>query len=139
VSFVLDASVAAKWFNLEEFSDRAVEFKRALVEGEVEFAAPAHITYEVGNSIWKNPQFTDRDARDAIISFARLELELLEPTTKRNERIMEIARARRTSFYDAAYLQAAEELKTTLLTADQAQIASAKGIVKTLHIKEAKL
>ncbi len=139
MSLVLDASVAAKWFNFEELSERAVEFKQAFVEGEVEFAAPMHILNEVGNSIWKNPQLTDRDACDAIVSLTRLGLELLEPTMKRSARTMEIARTKRTTFYDAAYLQAAEELKRTLLTADQAQVAAAKGIAKTIHLKEAKL
>ncbi len=139
MSLILDASVAAKWFNFEELSDRAVEFKQAFVEGDVELAAPAHIIYEVGNAIWKNPQLTDRDASDAIISLTRLGLDLLQPTMKRSARVMEIARTKKTTFYDAAYLQAAEELKRTLLTADQAQVAAAKGIAKTIHLKDAKL
>ncbi len=139
MSLILDASVAAKWFNFEELSERAVEFKQAFVEGDVELAAPTHIIYEVGNSIWKNPQLTDRDASDAIVSLTRLGLDLLQPTMKRSARVMEIARTKRTTFYDAAYLQAAEELKRTLLTADQAQVAAAKGIAKTIHLKDAKL
>jgi predicted nucleic acid-binding protein len=139
VSLILDASVAAKWFNFEELSERAVEFKQAFVEGDVEFAAPTHIIYEVGNSIWKNPQLTDRDASDAIVSLTRLGLDLLQPTIERSARVMEIARTKRTTFYDAAYLQAAEELKRTLLTADQAQVAAAKGIAKIIHLKDAKL
>ncbi len=139
MSFVLDASVAAKWFNIEELSERAVEFKEAFVEGKLQLAAPMHILYEVGNSIWKNQQLPDKDARDAIVSLKGLGLELLEPTIKRIARAMEIARMKKTTFYDSAYLQAAEELNGTLLTADQGQVASAKGIAKAIHLKEAKL
>ncbi len=139
MSFVLDASVAAKWFNIEELSERAVEFKEAFVEGKLQLAAPMHILDEVGNSIWKNQQLPDKDARDAIASFKGLGLELLEPTIKRIARAMEIARMKRTTFYDSAYLQAAEELNGTLLTADQGQVAAAKGIAKAIHLKEAKL
>lgn len=139
MSLVLDASVAAKWFNFEELSEKAVECKEAFVGGELQLAAPLHILYEVGNSIWKNPQLAGRDACNAIVSLTRLGLELLEPTAKRSVRAMEIARTKRTTFYDAAYLQAAEELNRALLTADQAQVAAAKGIAKTIHLKEAKL
>lgn len=139
MNLVLDASVASKWFNFEELSERAVEFKEVFVEGELQLAAPMHILYEVGNSIWKNPQLADRDAGDAIVSLTRLGLELLEPTMKRSACAMEIARTKRTTFYDAAYLQAAEELNRALLTADQAQVAAAKGIAKTIHLKDAKL
>ena len=139
MSLVLDASVAAKWFNLEDLSERAVKFKDAFVEGKVQLAAPMHILYEVGNSIWKNPQLTDRDAHEAIVSLARLGIELLEPTLKRSARAMEIARTKRTTFYDAAYIQAAEELNKTLLTADQAQATASKGIANTIHLKEARL
>lgn len=136
---IVDASVVAKWFNIEELSDKAVEVKNAYVEGALELAAPIHILYEVGNSIWKNMQLTEKDACDAIVSLLRMDLELLVPSTERAKRAMEIARLRKTTFYDAAYLQAAEELKTTLLTADESQMAAAKGIVKVIHLREAKL
>jgi predicted nucleic acid-binding protein len=58
VKLVIDASVAAKWFNLEELSDKAADIKEAYVKGDLELAAPTHIIYEVGNSIWKNKQLT---------------------------------------------------------------------------------
>ncbi len=139
MSFVVDASVAAKWFNLEELSERAVEVKEAYVKGRLQLSAPVHIIYEVGNSVWKNPQLTDKDASDAVVSLIRLGLELLEPNTKRASRAMEIARLRKTTFYDAAYLQSAEELDTPLLTADQVQITAGKGIAKLIHLREADL
>jgi predicted nucleic acid-binding protein len=52
---------------------------------------------------------------------------------------MEIARTKKTAFYDAAYLRVVEELKRMLLAADQAQAAAAKGIAKTIHLEVAKL
>ena len=50
---------------------------------------------------------------------------------------MEIARSRRTTFYDATYLQVAEELNMVLLTADETQLLTAKGVAKAIHIREA--
>jgi predicted nucleic acid-binding protein len=52
---------------------------------------------------------------------------------------MEIARQRNTTFYDAAYLQAAEELKASLLTADADQAAAGRGITKVIHLRDSKL
>jgi len=139
VRLVVDASVAAKWFNIEELSDKAAEVKDAHVKGDVDLVAPTHIIYEVGNSIWKNTQLTDKDACDAIISILRLGIELFPPKLERTSRAMKIARLRRTTFHDSAYLQIAEELNAALLTADEHQAAAGKGIVKVIQLREAKL
>ena len=64
-------------------------------------------------------------------------LELLAPNEERAGRTMEIARSRRTTFYDATYLQVAEELNMVLLTADETQLLTAKGVAKAIHIREA--
>ena len=48
---ILDASVAAEWFNVEELSINAVAVKDTYVKGPLELAAPV---YKVDNSVWKN-------------------------------------------------------------------------------------
>ncbi len=131
---VIDASVAAKWFNLEELSDKATDIKEAYVKGDLELAAPTHIIYEVGNSIWKNKQLTETEASDALAALLQLSLQLLEPTSERAKRAMKIAKSRNIAFYDSIYLQAAEELNTALLTADDAQVTASRGIVKVTHL-----
>lgn len=139
MKFVVDASVAAKWFNVEELSDKAAQVKDAHVRGDLDLAAPTHIIYEVGNSISKNPQLTDEDAQVAIVSILRLGVQLLSPSMERISRAMEIARLKNTTFYDAAYLQAAEEIKATLLTADASQAAAGKSVVRVVHLREVKV
>jgi predicted nucleic acid-binding protein len=136
---VVDASVAAKWFNIEELSDSAVKVKDAHVRGDVELVAPIHIIYEVGNSIWRNPQLTDEHARDGVVSILRLGIELIQPNPERVSRAMEIARLRHTTFYDAIYLQAAEEWKVPILTADENQASASRGITKAIHLRGFKL
>jgi predicted nucleic acid-binding protein len=49
---------------------------------------------------------------------------------------MKIAKSRNITFYDSIYLQAAEELNTALLTADDAQVTASRGIVKVTHLQE---
>jgi predicted nucleic acid-binding protein len=139
VRLVIDASVAAKWFNLEELSDKAADIKEAHVRGNLELAAPIHIIYEVGNSIGKNKQLTEAEANDAIAALLQLNVQLLEPTTERAKRAMNIAKSTNTTFYDAIYLQAAEELNTALLTADNVQVKAGREIAKVTHLQEIKL
>jgi len=139
VRLVLDASVAAKWFNTEELSEEAIKVKDAHVSGDVDLTAPTHIIYEVGNSICMNRQLTHEDTSDAIVSLLRLDIQLLPPTIERASRAIKIARQKKITFYDAAYLQAAEEQDVALLTADKRQATAAEGIVKIVHLHEAKL
>jgi len=139
VRFVIDASVAAKWYNDEELSDKAVEVKDAFVRGDLELAAPTHLIYEVGNSIWKNPQLSDKDATNAVVSILRLGMQMLPPNTERANRAMNIARMREVTFYDACYIQSAEELRSPLLTSDDCQGAAGKGIVQVTRLREAKV
>jgi len=139
VKLVVDASVAAKWFNVEELSDKAAKVKDAHAKGHIDLAAPIHLPYEVGNSIWRNKQLSDDDAADAVSSIMRLDIELIEPTIQRVQRAMEIARQVKTSFYDAVYLQVAEEMKTPLLTADQKQMKAGRSVATILDLREAKV
>jgi predicted nucleic acid-binding protein len=139
VKLVVDASVAAKWFNVEELSDKAANVKDAHVKGDIDLAAPIHLLYEVGNSIWRNKQLSDNDACDAISSIIRLDIQLFEPTVQRAQRAMEIARQVETSFYDAVYLQVAEEMKVPILTADQKQIRAGRSVARMLDLGDAKV
>ena len=63
--FVLDASVAAKWFlDDEEFIDLARSFLERFLKGEIEFFAPTIIKYEVGHLLTK----AYREKRKSLLS-----------------------------------------------------------------------
>ena len=44
------------------------------IKGFILLSAPIHLVYEVGNSIWKNPQLSNIDAENDISSLMDLEL-----------------------------------------------------------------
>jgi len=130
MKIVIDASVAVKWFNIEEYSDEAVKLKNLHVAGIVKLIAPLHLIYEVGNSIWKNRQINNIDASNAVLYLLELEISLIPPDRKSIKRIMEIARNKNISFYDACYIELAEKYGIPLISADKKQIEASKDIIK---------
>ncbi len=73
------------------------------------------MVYEVGNSIWRNKQLNLRDSVDAVASLIEPGLEPTAPTAKSASRAMEVARETGLTFYDALYIQLAEEKRITLI------------------------
>ena len=63
---VIDASIAVKWFNKEEYSDVADKLKNMHVRGEVVLVAPVLLLFEVANALRYNPDFESEDVEDAI-------------------------------------------------------------------------
>ncbi|MDJ0272650.1 MAG: type II toxin-antitoxin system VapC family toxin [Candidatus Caldarchaeum sp.] len=55
-TIVIDASVAVKWFNKEEYSDDADRLKDAHVRGRIRLAAPELLLYEVLNALRYNAE-----------------------------------------------------------------------------------
>ena len=65
-SFVVDASVVAKWFNKGESNEEeALALRNAWIERKVELCSPSLLIYEVCNSIWKNPNI-DKDKATSL-------------------------------------------------------------------------
>lgn len=131
--YTLDASVAAKWFNKESLTDKAVQVRDAFVEGSIELVAPEHMVYEVGNSIWKNKTLVPADAAAAIRDLLDLELELVRLTPELATSAMKVARDYSITFYDAAYVVVADRLNAPLISADSLMISKSK---EGIHLKD---
>jgi predicted nucleic acid-binding protein len=133
-SYVVDASVVAKWFNRgEEFENESDKLRIAWVNDEIQLEAPAFLPFEVANSIWKNPNVGTKKAGSLLRSLIEISPRLhdLEGTA---EQAMSIARRRRVTFYDASYLALAKVRSLTLVTADSLQLKAASGYVKASHL-----
>src|SRR5947207_2160973 len=65
--FVVDASVAAKWFLPEPHQDKAKKLLRDFVNQDVELMAPELIVGEVGSTLWKRSTLI----RDISVEHAR--------------------------------------------------------------------
>jgi predicted nucleic acid-binding protein len=117
VGVVVDASVCAKWFFIEEHSEPA---RRFMSSGET-FAAPDLLAAEFGNIVWKRRmrgEIRDDEVAETIDAFADLAVRL-HPATGLARDALAIGVTLRHSFYDCLYLALAERDGSKLVTADR--------------------
>jgi predicted nucleic acid-binding protein len=125
--FVLDASVAAKWFLPDEpFSAIALELLRGATAGTTEFIVPDLFFSECGNILWKAARRQRLSAGETLAAIRVLkDLETLTvPAGGLLETTLEIARSYDRSFYDSLYIAVAVQQQAPLVTAD-AKLANA--------------
>ena len=116
-SFVVDASVAVKWYLPEPHSADADR----LLAGAYRLLAPDLIVSEVGNILWKRTMRSELSvskAKSIMAAFAELPLTLL-PANALAENAMTIAFALKRTFYDSIYLALAMTADCSLVTADR--------------------
>lgn len=134
-TYVVDASVVAKWFNKGETNEaEAIALRKAWISGDVELVAPTLLHFEVGNSIWKNPNVSARKARSLVRLMVRLTPKLVDLGGEEAEQAMLLARRMKLPYYDTVYLALAKSLSAAFITADQEQLDAAKGYVDCSHL-----
>ncbi len=117
MTFVIDASVALKWFVEEQGTDQAA----ALLAGQDLLIAPDLIVAEVANAGWKAVRAGTMLPEQHDHAAARLPLAFdgLIPLGSLVQRAVVISRHLNHPAYDCFYLALAEERAATLVTADQ--------------------
>ncbi len=114
--FVVDASVAVKWFVPEVHTSSAVR----LVENAHDLLAPDLLIAEFGNILWKKvrmQELTPSDARQIAASFRRVPM-TMEPTAGLLEAALELALRLDRTVYDSMYLALAIKTGAPMITAD---------------------
>lgn len=119
-AYVVDASVAVKWFFAEEDNAQAMALLRGAAEGHYVLLAPDFLVIEVANAVWKRhrrAEVTVEEAAEIIerIAFAQLDwTEAIELVP----RAATLAMTLNCTVYDALYLALAEAYDAVLVTAD---------------------
>jgi predicted nucleic acid-binding protein len=118
--YVVDASVAVKWFVPEEGSEPARRLKRGYEAGEIDVLSPGLIVFEVANALRYHPKIR-LDASDLVVAIASLEG--MSITVEMDEegwaRAFELSLQERISVYDAVYLALAGQSDAVFVTADK--------------------
>ena len=133
MTYVVDASVAVKWFAEEEFSDQAFR----LLDDTSLLEAPDLIVTEVANTIWKKTTRGEFSPENAGIIVAAIPhyIRSFRPSPGLIERALEIAFQLNHPIYDCVYLACAEVLDSILITADERLRKAVEGTDHALRLR----
>jgi predicted nucleic acid-binding protein len=137
--FVIDASVAAKWFlpdRGETLVDEAAQLLARYAKGQVRFVVPDLFWAEFGNILWKavrRGRCTQKAAETDIATMKSRGLPTV-PSASLLEAAFAIATAFDRTVYDSLYIALAVDCQGQLITADEklANAAAAHLPVKWL-------
>jgi len=135
--FVVDASVAVKWFVPEDDEESAL----ALLDPAHELHAPDLLTPEFGNTIWKKlgrGELSPEEARTVINALPVVPLSI-HPSRALLPAAFDIAVRTSRTIYDSLYLSLATALDARLVTADQKfvnALSSTPFANQVIHIRD---
>lgn len=122
--FVLDASVAAKWFlsaKDERLTGEALALYSKFMQGEVRFIVPDLFWVELASAFWKAIRLGRLDktsAQEALSKLRKCDLPAFSAMDLL-EKAFQIATAFDRSVYDSLYVALAVQAKAQLITADE--------------------
>jgi len=127
--YVVDASVAAKWFvqRGEADRERAVSIRERFMAGQCRLIMPEFGLLEIANAIRYTPRAKEADAAAALEVLRDLNLELHQTSWDLLRKANAIAWAYGIAVYDATYVALAEIVGFPLLTADEGLLKRMKG------------
>jgi predicted nucleic acid-binding protein len=115
--YVVDASVAAKWYFREEHSDRA----DALLEQRNEILAPGLLMIEIATLVWKRArrgEISEATADRIVTELRKVPLEI-RSTAELATAALPLAQTHGMTLYDAFYAALAIQTGSPLITADR--------------------
>lgn len=127
--FVVDASVAVKWYLPEPYSAAA----DLLLNPDVELLAPELLYAEMGNILWKRVSRGECPHSTAVMILKELELMPLQIWSTRilAQAAFDISCRTKRTFYDSLYIALAVVSDCPLVTADRKLLnALREGIFK---------
>lgn len=130
-SFVVDASVAIKWYlpaGSEPFQAEAVQLLNGFVEGKLSLHAPELIAMEVGNVLGRRAPHPETHFDE----FLALPLLRHPSDDTLLRRALRLQTERSVILFDAVYLALAERLAIPLVTDDRDLIKASKGSAVSL-------
>jgi predicted nucleic acid-binding protein len=123
-AYVLDASVAAKWFlpqRDEPLSSEAVHILKRFASGQLHLSVPDLFWPELGNILGKSVQsgrISEVSAHEAIESLAELNIPTTPTRLLISDALLIAVNSRRT-VYDSVYVALAVASGQALVTADE--------------------
>ncbi|EKD99402.1 MAG: hypothetical protein ACD_22C00266G0004 [uncultured bacterium] len=116
-SYVIDTSVAVKWFNRqdESYIEQADKLLRDSQLDKVSLIMPELAKYEIGNALL-NKRMPLANTLNSLATCYSIPIHFIPQDRKQAQSAMQIAFDEKLTFYDASFMALAKELDAHLIT-----------------------
>ncbi len=132
---VVDASVFAKLFIKEEYSENAYALRDAYISKKVDIIVPSLFPYEVLNALRYSASYDEKELENLAETLDGYKLGVFDFNANLGKRISVMASKYNISIYDASYVALASMMNSLLYTADEKLIKKV-GLDFIKHIKD---
>ncbi len=136
--YVIDASVAVKWFIKEGEKDReaALAIRQRHITGRAQMIVPELFLLEVPNAIKAGRRSTEEELAQALEVLADLGIQVEGYSKEILRKTNALAWAYKLTWYDAVYVAVAESLGFPMVTADEALVRKMRGHSIVLRLSD---
>jgi len=137
-SFIVDASVAARFILVEDLTDKAEKVLEDYLSGTIDLYAPRLIVAEIGNTLWRAIKLkimTLEEAENQLLNFLKLGIKYVDLSYDDFKEVLRLAKEKDITYYDSIYAYSSIKLKIPLLTADNKLYNKVKDQVKVIHLR----
>ena len=113
---IVDTSVVVKWYIPERHHEHARALRDAYLDGKCDLVAPAFMPFEAINALKYSGHYDGDRLEEASISLPEYGIDLV--SFNNSGPVAAIANDLDITIYDASYIALAEQLDTTVYTAD---------------------
>jgi len=120
LNYVIDSSVALKWFSTEEEADldKALKLQFEIIDLSSSITVPDIFFYEILNVLLKKKELTQKDMEDALISLYKIHPQIIYPKPELLKKTIHLAKKENLTFYDATFVVTAIDNNYILITED---------------------
>ncbi len=136
--YVVDASVAVKWFIREREPNRevALNLRSRHIQGHTRMIVPELFLLEVPNAVKSGRRGTEEELDEVLKTLMDLDLQVERHSETVLRKTNAVAWAYNMTWYDAVYVALAEILGFPCVTADEALLRKMKGHSIVIHLKD---
>ncbi len=130
---VVDASVCAKWFLDEEYSENARRLRDSFVKGRLGIAGPSRLFYETLNALRYSKLYDERELGLAAESLSKYGFDVWSPKGEVYTETAHLSLGHDISIYDASYIAMSILLHAPFYTVDRELLEKFPRIAR--HVK----
>lgn len=135
-TFVIDTSVAVKWFSQEKDTDSALLLRDAMITKKIQVQAPDLLLYELANALRYRPGYVNKDVKLVVQSVYDMGIQFVKPDGSLIEHAVRLAFQYDITVYDGCFLALAIITNAPLLSADNRLINKAKAFSRFICLSQ---